>query len=412
MRGLDAVGILLQLHGVSPNLFGVALDDIRVVETRIDSGPPARIVCRALLSLSANRTSRERRARTKTLCPRWNRSKTTGDGADATPQSCRLWYGKLLAARERQRMHRRWVEAALLVSLGTTIPALAILGVAMGGRASAQQVIRLAQQPSIMQDDSGVAAPPASSSRPRGRKPPPAFEHDPDLDAQDQFSPSQVEQPLPDAVQMPGGAVRGRARGAVPSSNSAVEPGAAGAPAHAGKSNIVACSGIFAKDSSHAKLTSAFRSHNVSYAQVETNSGGKAMASVLYPKDPKRRLEVWWSQPATKSDTHLIVINGQSDWIAPGEVHLGLTLADLEKLNGKPFKLSGFDKDQVATLSDWDGGTLSAPAGGCKIGISLRADPKAPAATLAGLRADRAYASSDASLRAANPTVSEILVAY
>ncbi len=310
-------------------------------------------------------------------------------------------------------MHRRWVEAALLVSLGTTIPALAILGVAMGGRASAQQVIRLAQQPSIVQDDSGVAAPPASSSRPRGRKPPPAFEHDPDLDAQDQFSPSQVEQPLPDAVQMPGGAVRGRARGAVPSSNAAVEPGAAGAPAHAGKSNIVACSGIFAKDSSHAKLTSAFRSHNVSYAQVgdefrQQGDGNDALSQGC----ESGGLEVWWSQPATKSDTHLIVINGQSDWIAPGEVHLGLTLADLEKLNGKPFKLSGFDKDQVATLSDWDGGTLSAPAGGCKIGISLRADPKAPAATLAGLRADRAYASSDASLRAANPTVSEILVAY
>jgi len=211
---------------------------------------------------------------------------------------------------------------------------------------------------------------------------------------------------------MPGNAARGRARAPAPAANAAIEPGAAASPTHAGKPNIVACSGIFAKDSSHAKLASAFRSHNVSYAQVETNSGGKAMASVLYPKDPKRRLEVWWSQPATKSDTHLIVINGQSDWIAPGEVHLGLTLADLEKLNGKPFKLSGFDKDQVATLSDWDGGTLSAPAGGCKIGISLRADPKTPAATLAGLRADRAYASSDASLRAANPKVSEILVAY
>jgi hypothetical protein len=63
-------------------------------------------------------------------------------------------------------------------------------------------------------------------------------------------------------------------------------------------------------------------------------------------------------------------------------------------------------------LSDWDGGTLSALAGGCKVGISLRADPKATAVTLGGLPGDRAFTSSDASLRAANPTVSEILVAY
>jgi hypothetical protein len=306
-------------------------------------------------------------------------------------------------------MHRRWVGAALLISLGTTIPALALLGVLVAQPASAQQSIQLAQQPSIMQPESNTT--PAAPSRGRGQKPPPAFEHDPDLDAQDQFAPSQVEQPLPDAVPMPGGPARTRARGAAPAASAAIDPSAAAAPARAGKPNIIACSGVFAKDSSHTKLASAFRSQNVSFAQVDTTAGGKAMASVLYAKDPKRRLEVWWSKPATKSDTHLIVINGQSDWIAPGEIHLGLTLAELEKLNGKPFKLSGFDKDQIATLVDWDGGTLSAPAGGCKTGISLRADPKAPAAALAALPADRAYASSDTSLRATNPTVSEILVA-
>ena len=265
-----------------------------------------------------------------------------------------------------------------------------------------------------MQDEqnSAPAAPSAKPSRARGQKPPPAFEHDPDLDAQDQFAPSQVQQPLPDAVAMPSGGGQTHTRAAAHGSDAVVEPGAAARPARAGKANIIACSGVFAKDSSHTKLASAFQSRNVSNTQVDTNSGGKATASVLYAKDPKRRLEVWWSKPASKSDTHLIVINGQSDWIAPGELHLGLTLAELEKLNGKPFKLSGFDKDHVATLSDWGGGTLSALTGGCKVGISLRADPKATAATLSGLPADRAFTSSDASLRAANPTVSEILVAY
>jgi hypothetical protein len=316
-------------------------------------------------------------------------------------------------------MHRRWIEAALLVSLAmtilaTTIPAATILAATIAGPASAQQGQKLAQQPSIVQDEqnSAPAAPSGKPSRARGQKPPPAFEHDPDLDAQDQFAPSQVQQPLPDAVAMPSGGGQTHTRAAAHGSDAVVEPGVAARPARAGKANIIACSGVFAKDSSHTKLASAFQSRNVSNTQVETNSGGKATASVLYAKDPKRRLEVWWSKPASKSDTHLIVINGQSDWIAPGELHLGLTLAELEKLNGKPFKMSGFDKDHVATLSDWDGGTLSALAGGCKVGISLRADPKATAVMLGGLPGDRAFTSSDASLRAANPTVSEILVAY
>jgi hypothetical protein len=305
-------------------------------------------------------------------------------------------------------MHRRWIGPALLVGLVATI----------AGPLAAQQRQQQSAQPSIMSEEQDAAPaaatpPPAKSARPRGAKPAPAFEHDPDLDAQDQFAPSQIQQAVPDAVAMPsGGGGGGHTRAAARGTEAVMEPGAVARASRSGKPNIVACSGVFARDSSHAKLASAFQSRNVAFTQVDASSGGKVMASVLYGKDPKRRLEVWWSKPASKSDTHLIVINGQSDWIAPGELHLGLTLAELEKLNGKPFKLSGFDKDHVATLSDWNGGQLAALAGGCKVGISLRADPKTAASTLSTLPADRGFTSSDTALRAVNPTVSEILVAY
>jgi hypothetical protein len=304
-------------------------------------------------------------------------------------------------------MHRRWIEAALLVGLATTI----------AGPLSAQQRQQQSAQPSIMSEEQDAAPaaptlPPAKSARPRGGKPGPAFEHDPDLDAQDQFAPSQIQQSVPDAVAMPSGGSHTHTHATARGTEPVMEPSAVAKASRSGKPNIVACSGVFARDSSHAKLASAFQPRNVAFTQVDASSGGKVMASVLYGKDPKRRLEVWWSKLASRSDTHLIVINGQSDWIAPGELHLGLTLAELEKLNGKAFKLSGFDKDHVATLSDWNGGQLGALAGGCTVGISLRADPKAAATTLSTLPADRGFTSSDTALRAANPTVSEILVAY
>jgi hypothetical protein len=56
-----------------------------------------------------------------------------------------------------------------------------------------------------------------------------------------------------------------------------------------------------------------------------------------------------------------------STWTGPGGLRLGLSLTDLEKLNRKPFKLRGFDKDKTATVSDWDHGALAALAGGCKV---------------------------------------------
>jgi len=298
-------------------------------------------------------------------------------------------------------MYRRWIDAALIAGLA----------LATAGPLAAQQRQTSPSAPSIIMDED-QAAPAQQPAKPRSRvqTAAPAFEHDPDLDANDQLAPSQLRQPMPAAVPEPTGGehTRRSSHGGEP----AMEPVGDGKHGRAGNSHVVACSGVFARDSSHAKLAMAFQSRNVAFTQVDASSGGKVMASVLFAKDPKRRLEVWWSQPSSRSDTHLIVINGGSDWVGPGELRLGLTLADLERLNGKPFKLLGFDKNNVATLSNWNGGTLAGPPGGCKVGISLRPAPNAPGSAINALPADREFSSNDASLRAVNPTVSEILVAY
>ena len=223
----------------------------------------------------------------------------------------------------------------------------------------------------------------------------------PDLDSDDQLAPSQMKQPVPAAVSQPASAAQTSAPAAVRHAGSA--------PAVAG--HTVACSGTFGKDSSHLKLAMTYDSRNITFTDVDAN-GSKVPASVLFPKDPKRRLEVWWANPAARSDTYLIVINGKSDWIAPGGLHLGLNLAQLEKLNHKVFKLKGFDKDGTATVSDWDGGALASLPGGCTSGVSLRADPKVPADTVTALAADKEYSSADPEMRAVKPAVSEILIGY
>ena len=160
------------------------------------------------------------------------------------------------------------------------------------------------------------------------------------------------------------------------------------------------------------KLAMFFDSKNVTFTDVEAGDGTKVPASVLFPDDPKRRLEVWWSNITARKDIYLIVIGGQSTWTAPGGLRLGQTLEQVEKLNHKPFKLKGFDKDGIATGSDWDGGALAMVAGACKPGVSLRADSKASAEKINALSADEEYSSSDPAIRAAKPTVSEILIGY
>ncbi len=235
----------------------------------------------------------------------------------------------------------------------------------------------------------------------------------PDLDPADQLAPSQMKQPMPAAVAEPGSVPRKPTRPAVraATAGTATPHAPAAKPAAIG-AHIVACNGVFAKDSSHLKLAMAMNSKDLVFTDVDSGSSSKVQASVLFPNDPKRRLEVWWSNPAARSDTYLIVIGGQSTWAAPGGMKLGLNVAQLEKLNHKPFKLKGFDKNRIATVSDWDGGALAALPGGCTSGMSLRADPKASADTLGAATADKEYISSDPAIRAAKPTVSEILIGY
>jgi hypothetical protein len=155
----------------------------------------------------------------------------------------------------------------------------------------------------------------------------------------------------------------------------------------------------------------AFQPKFVEFGEVAGPGGSKLNATILFPKDPKRHLEVLWSNEAARSDTSLIVITGQSTWTGPKGLKLGLTLAALEKLNGKPFKLSGVDQPEGSAVTDWQGGALASLPGGCKVGIKLAADRKAAADVLAAA-GGKDFTSTDAAIRAAKPTVAEIIFGY
>jgi hypothetical protein len=186
---------------------------------------------------------------------------------------------------------------------------------------------------------------------------------------------------------------------------------AAARPKPATPSHAVACAGAFAKNSSHLKLAQAYGPMNLTFAEVDGPQNTKLMASVLYPSDPKRHLEVLWNNEAARADTSLIVITGQSTWTGPKGLHLGLPIAALEKLNGKPFQLAGFDQDNAGAALDWQGGALEKIPGGCKVSVRMVPDPKATEDTRKAA-AGKTLMSNDAVVRAVQPKLAEILIGY
>jgi hypothetical protein len=235
----------------------------------------------------------------------------------------------------------------------------------------------------------------------------------PNLTPEDQLAPSQMVQPMPGAVAEPGAPPASAKPAPKPApkpraihASATPAPVAPEKPGH-GVRTVVECSGPFAKDSGMLALAMVFDSRNMTFTH-ETVPGGEADVTVLFPNDPRRRLEVWWSNP-NRTGTYLIDIAGKSTWTGPHGLRLGLTLEQLEKINRKPFKLKGFGSDDVASVSSWDGGALASIEGGCKAGVSLHSNAAAAASELP---AKDEYSSDDPALRGLKPTVSEILIGY
>jgi len=173
----------------------------------------------------------------------------------------------------------------------------------------------------------------------------------------------------------------------------------------------VNCTGPFASDSSHIRLAQVFGAQNVAFIEVDGPVNSKLMASVLFPKDAKRRLEVLWNNEATRTGTQVIAINGQSAWVGPRGLKLGMPLLGLEKLNGKPFKMTGF-AENGSTVADWQGGALASLPGGCKVGLRLSPDRRTTDEARKRVADANELESTDPSVRAVRPTVSEILIGY
>lgn len=103
-------------------------------------------------------------------------------------------------------------------------------------------------------------------------------------------------------------------------------------------------------------LVKYFGAANVKNASIYRGEGQSVPGTVVYDKDPKRRMEITWAPNKRVGD---ITISGSSSvWHTQSGIGLGTSLAELQRLNGKPFKFSGFDWDLGGRIQSWQGGKL------------------------------------------------------
>ncbi len=178
----------------------------------------------------------------------------------------------------------------------------------------------------------------------------------------------------------------------------------------AGGAEEFSCAGPFGSDASHAGLIKAFGAANVSREDV-FRGGDTTPMTVVFPKDPERRLMVRWRDDDKRQGLDVVIIRSPG-WSAGGAA-VGMPIAVVERLNGRPFKLTDFlGSDHDGEVSDWQGGKFAtALPGGCRIGAVLGIND-ADADAIQGQQHADGLSSDDEALRGADPRLYELTASF
>lgn len=111
-------------------------------------------------------------------------------------------------------------------------------------------------------------------------------------------------------------------------------------------------------------LVRVYGANNVVDRDVDVGEGEVEPGTILFPSDPERSIDILWNNVEKKADPSSLTIRGnKSRWKAPHGISLGTTLKQLERLNGRPFHIAGYQWDYSGTVMSWDMGILAQDLG-------------------------------------------------
>ena len=185
-----------------------------------------------------------------------------------------------------------------------------------------------------------------------------------------------------------------------------------GAPAQTSVPLHLECVGPFGPEGSETALRQVFGDANVAAEEIDGPEGSVLDATLLFPDDPTRRLIVLWQEEMARAKPAAIIIRDDSEWIGPGGLRLGEALGEVEAVNGGPFNVLGFGWDYGGAAS-FPSGALADLPGACVLSLSFDLDwNRDYGPEFDVIMGDQELRSDDPQLRAAGPTVAEIIIGY
>lgn len=132
----------------------------------------------------------------------------------------------------------------------------------------------------------------------------------------------------------------------------------------------VVCEGVYGIDSSEDLLIDTFGEENVHTGFVDGPEGTQYIATTVYPGDPEREMIFsWFDEDRLEKPSFIELSPSQA---GPHGVRLGMSVAEVEAINGQAFDIGGFWWD-YGGYANIETGALTNLAGDCF--LSLRFSP-------------------------------------
>ena len=168
-------------------------------------------------------------------------------------------------------------------------------------------------------------------------------------------------------------------------------------------------------NTSEADLQRLFGRADVVPTTFPIGEGEQRPGTIVFPNDSSLRLEILWRDTLARKEPEEVRLRGlRSRWRFANGVTLGSSLRDLERLNGRPFQLSGWEHDGAGIVYGWAGGALESqlPNRGVRVYLAAPSSSLLTRSERASLAGDHPLMSDNLSLRKANPGIAFVRIFF
>jgi len=171
----------------------------------------------------------------------------------------------------------------------------------------------------------------------------------------------------------------------------------------------IRCEGPFAADSSEARLVEIFGKDSVVTGDVPGPEGSTILATTVFPNDTAKSMEFgWWDEEKLERTAYFTV---PADQVSPGGLKVGMSVKDVEALNGGPFQMFGFFWDYGGSAG-FEGGKLGDLPGGCVVSVRFAVGSYPADLNVDAISGDQQISSSEPLLEQVDARIESITVGY